>query len=38
MLDLELLRRQPEEVSQALTKRGSSVDIEPILDADRRRR
>jgi seryl-tRNA synthetase len=38
MLDLELLRRQPDEVSAALERRGADHDLTPILDADRRRR
>jgi seryl-tRNA synthetase len=38
MLDLELLRRQPDEVSAALKRRGADVDLRPILEADGRRR
>lgn len=37
MLDLELLRKQPDEVAAALERRGGA-DLEPILEADRRRR
>jgi seryl-tRNA synthetase len=38
MLDLELLRKQPDEVSAALERRGAGADLAPILEADRRRR
>ncbi len=38
MLDLELLRKQPDEVAAALRRRGAEADLEPILEADRRRR
>jgi seryl-tRNA synthetase len=38
MLDLELLRKQPDEVAAALERRGARADLEPILQADRRRR
>src|SRR6185436_3994511 len=38
MLDLELLRKQPDEVAAALERRGVHAELEPILEADRRRR
>ena len=38
MIDLELIRREPEAVAQALRTRADDVDLEPILEADRRRR
>jgi seryl-tRNA synthetase len=38
MLDLELLRKQPDEVAAALERRGARAALEPILEADRRRR
>ncbi len=38
MLDLKLLRDRPEEVRQALDKRGASVDLDGILQLDRERR
>src|SRR5918998_6695887 len=38
MLDLDLLRKQRDEVSAALERRGASADLAPILEADRRRR
>lgn len=38
MLDLELLRKQPDEVAAALERRGAGADLAPILEADRRRR
>ena len=38
MLDLELLRKQPDEVTAALRRRGADVDLAPVLEADRRRR
>ena len=38
MLDLELIRRQPEQVQVALQKRGEEVILEPILEREVRRR
>ena len=38
MLDLDLLRKQPDEVAAALERRGARAELEPILEADRRRR
>jgi len=38
VLDLKLLRDRPEEVRQALDKRGASVDLDGILQLDRERR
>ena len=38
MLDLELLRKQPDEVAAALERRGARAELDPILEADRRRR
>ncbi|MCZ6892252.1 MAG: serine--tRNA ligase [Chloroflexi bacterium] len=38
MLDLELIRRDPDLVRQALKRRGEEVAIEPILEMDARRR
>jgi seryl-tRNA synthetase len=38
MLDLELLRKQPDEVAAALERRGAGADLSAILEADRRRR
>ena len=38
MLDLDLLREQPDEVAAALRRRGADADLEAILEADRRRR
>lgn len=38
MLDLDLLRKQPDEVAAALRRRGAEADLERILEADRRRR
>ena len=38
MLDLDLLRKQPGEVAAALERRGVHAELEPILEADRRRR
>jgi seryl-tRNA synthetase len=38
MLDLELLRKQPDEVAAGLERRGARAELEPILEADRRRR
>lgn len=38
MLDLELIRREPELVRQALLNRGETVSLEQIIDLDARRR
>jgi seryl-tRNA synthetase len=38
MIDIELIRREPEALAEALRKRDDEVDLEPILAADRRRR
>ena len=38
MLDLELIRRDPDLVRQALKRRGEEIAIEPILEMDARRR
>ena len=38
MLDIELIRSDPEFVRTALLKRMDSVDLEPILEADSQRR
>ena len=38
MLDLDLIRRDPDLVRQALQRRGEETAIEPILDMDARRR
>ena len=38
MLDLDLLRRDPELVRQALQRRGEEIALEPILELDTRRR
>jgi seryl-tRNA synthetase len=38
MLDLDLLRKQPDEVAAGLERRGARAELEPILEADRRRR
>ncbi len=38
MIDLEWIKREPERVRAALLKRMDEVDLEPILEADRRRR
>ena len=36
MLDIELIRSQPEDVERALLKRMATVDLAPVLEADRR--
>jgi seryl-tRNA synthetase len=38
VLDLELIRREPERLSEVLRTRADDIDLEPILAADRRRR
>ena len=38
MLDINLIRTETEKVKQALLKRLDSVDLQPILDLDRKRR
>jgi seryl-tRNA synthetase len=38
MLDLDLLRKQPDEVTAALERRGVRADLDAILETDRRRR
>ncbi|MGW8226651.1 MAG: serine--tRNA ligase [Anaerolineales bacterium] len=38
MIDLNLIREQPEKVHEALLKRGEDVDFSELLDFDRRRR
>ena len=38
MIDLELIRRDPDRVRAALLKRMDEVDFNPLLDLDRRRR
>jgi seryl-tRNA synthetase len=38
MLDMELIRRDPEGVARELKKRADDVDLGPLLEADRRRR
>lgn len=38
MLDINLIRNNPDKVRQALLKRMPSVDLEPLLSLDRRRR
>ena len=38
MLDIELIRRDPAKTMAGLERRGSRIDVEPILAADRRRR
>jgi seryl-tRNA synthetase len=38
MIDIELIRREPSSVLEALRKREDDVDLEPILSADRERR
>ena len=38
MLDIKLIRSQPEQVQQALDRRGKSLSIAPVLEADTRRR
>ncbi len=38
MLDIRLIRSQPEEVAKALGRRGEKIDLAPILAADARRR
>ena len=38
MLDIDLIRRDPAGTMAALDRRGSHIDVEPILVADRRRR
>lgn len=38
MIDIDLIRREPERVRAALLKRMDTVDLDPILELDRRRR
>ncbi|MPZ62591.1 MAG: serine--tRNA ligase [Propionibacteriales bacterium] len=38
MIDIDLIRKRPDWVHEQLRKRADDVEIEPILDADRRRR
>lgn len=38
MIDIDLIRREPERVRAALLKRMDTVDLEPILELDRQRR
>ncbi len=38
MIDIELIRREPSSLLEALRKREDDVDLEPILSADRERR
>ncbi|NIM04115.1 MAG: serine--tRNA ligase [Armatimonadetes bacterium] len=38
MLDIRLIRSEPEKVEQALRRRGKEISLKPVLDADARRR
>jgi seryl-tRNA synthetase len=38
MLDLKLIREQPEEVERGIARRGEAISVRPILDADAARR
>jgi len=38
MLDIKLIRSEPEKVQRALQRRGKDISLEPILQADARRR
>ena len=38
MLDIKLVREQPETIREALKKRRLSVDVEPLLAAETKRR
>lgn len=38
MLDIKILRTEPERIKDALKKRNSSIDIEPIIALDKKRR
>lgn len=38
MLDIKILRNEPERIIEALKKRGSSIDIQPAIELDKQRR
>ncbi len=38
MLDIKILRNEPEKITEALKKRGSSIDIQPAIELDKKRR
>src|SRR4051812_42811379 len=38
MIDIELIKKEPEELYGALRKRDDEIDFDPIIDADRKRR
>ena len=38
MLDIKLMRRDPEGVAKAVSRRGKDIDMKPFLDADEKRR
>ena len=38
MLDIKILRQEPERINEALKKRNNSLDIEPAIELDKQRR
>lgn len=38
MLDIKLLRQEPEKIKEALKNRNNSLDIEPAIELDKKRR
>lgn len=38
MLDIKLMRREPERVAKAVSRRGKDIDMQPFLDADEKHR
>ena len=38
MLDIKLMRREPERVAQAVGRRGKDIDMKPFLEADEKHR
>ena len=38
MLDIKILRTQPELIKDALKKRNSDIDITPVIELDKKRR
>ena len=38
MLDIKILRQEPEKIKEALKKRNNTLDIEPAIELDKQRR
>ena len=38
MLDIKLMRREPERVAKAVGRRGKEIDMKPFLEADEKHR